>query len=71
MLDDLLEVVREEADLVQTVVLGTGMRPRHLIVHMAPCDEGLGQIMIESLDYQWKPAAEWILVSSFGLSSTK
>lgn len=68
MLDGLLEAAREGTDQAQAVVLSTDMRPRHLIARMAPCDEGSAQIMIESLDYQWTPTAERMLVSSFGLS---
>ncbi|SDD95417.1 alpha/beta fold hydrolase [Ruegeria marina] len=68
MLDGLLESARAGRINAQTMVLNTDIRPRHLIARVTTCPDTAGQLMIEGLDYQWTPAAERMLVASFGLS---
>ena len=68
MLDRMVEAARSGDLRVPAVVLTTDIRPRHLIARVITCPDGAGQVMIEGLDYQWTPAAERVLVPSFGLS---
>ncbi|MCE8555408.1 alpha/beta hydrolase [Ruegeria pomeroyi] len=68
MLDRIVGAARSGDTRIPAVVLTTDLRPRHLIARVISSPEGNGQVMIEGLDYQWTPAAERVLVGSFGLS---